>query len=174
MRGVKDLQFRRRVLELRLVVLSYRQIAAAVGHPRNPAYVWRIAKQEMREYTGAPAREVLALEQERLDAMLRAAWLAALRGDTKAVLAVLRIEDMRCRLLGLYANPPKPEGFPAPPGAVLVLPGAPPRGEAEEPALPPPQRELLDVSVGPDLEPGVPASPGGDALSDSIRDGSVQ
>jgi hypothetical protein len=60
MRGVKDLQFRRRVLELRLAGLSYRQIAAAVGHPRNPAYVWRIAKQEMREYTGAPAREVLA------------------------------------------------------------------------------------------------------------------
>ena len=64
---------------------------------------------------------MLALEQERLDAMLRAAWPAALRGDVEAVKVVLKVEDMRCKLLGLYANPPK--GFPAPPGAVLVLPG---------------------------------------------------
>jgi hypothetical protein len=120
--------------------------------------VWRIAKQEMKEYTGAPARDVLALEQERLDAMLRTAWPAALQGDMKAVLAVLKVEDMRCRLLGLYANPPKPEGFPAPPGAVLVLPG----------------RELVGPSLPPDLNGGVPRPPDGDALSDSLGDGSVQ
>jgi hypothetical protein len=175
MRGVKDYQFRRRVLELRLAGLSYRQIAAAVGHPRNPAYVWRIAKQELKEYTGAPAREVLALEQERLDVMLRAAWPAALQGDMKAVQAVLRIEDMRCRLLGLYANPPKPEGFPAPPGAVLVIPGAPARGETEQQALPPPtQPELLSVSVNPDLEGAVPGPPGDDALGDPRGDGGLQ
>jgi hypothetical protein len=48
------------------------------------------------------------------------------------------------------------------------------RGEAEQPALPPPQRQLLGVPVDPDLEPGIPASPGGRAERDLFRDGSVE
>jgi len=37
-----------------------------------------------------------------------------------------------------------------------------------------PGRELVSPSLPPDLEDGVPGPPGGDALSDSLGDGSFQ
>ncbi len=39
---------------------------------------------------------------DRLDAMHAALWPAAMAGDVPAVMALLRINDTRCRLLGLY------------------------------------------------------------------------
>jgi hypothetical protein len=123
-RGVKDMLTRKRMLELRLAGLGYREIARALGYS-NPGFIHRVVQEELREVTAAPARELRELEQLRLDTLLRGAWPAAIQGDQKAILACLKIIELRARLLGLEIPRPEPDRFPAPPGAVLVLPGLP-------------------------------------------------
>jgi hypothetical protein len=97
-RGVKDVFRRKRMLELRLNGLGYRDIARALGYS-SPGFVYRVVKAELREVTAAPARELRQLELDRLDRLQLSAWPAAMNGDPKATLAVLRIMAMRQKLL---------------------------------------------------------------------------
>lgn len=91
-------------LELRKQGASYDQIAHAMNTGKDYAYklVIRGLKRidtKMREGLD----EMVRLEVERLDAMLRAVWTKAREGDLKAVDRVLRIMQRRADLLGLDA-----------------------------------------------------------------------
>ena len=48
------------------------------------------------------------------------------------------------------------------------------RGETEQPALPPPQRQLASVPIEPDLEGVIPSSPDGRAPGHVLGNGSAQ
>ena len=79
---------------------SYRRIADHVGL-RSPQSVANIVNRE------APQRKVLrdradAVFLERTEALLRANWPAALRGDYQASVACIRVLDRQARYFGLY------------------------------------------------------------------------
>jgi len=96
------LEKRTRALELRRAGLTYRQIGEQIGLSSTAA--WKhvktgidAARAEIAE-TGA---EVLELELDRLDGMLRALWPKVLAGDTDAIRTSLRVQERRARYLGL-------------------------------------------------------------------------
>jgi hypothetical protein len=188
-RGRKDLQKRRDALNLRLAGASYRDIAKALGYAEgNPGNVYKMIQSELNAVVREPAKELREMELRRLDQMQQGLWPEARTGDPEAVRTVLRIMEQRARYYGISA--PSPQlvlnqhiSQQMDTDAVLVVQGDKQsyikalramRGEAEQPALPPPQQELVGVSVNPDLEDAVPVPPGDDALSHPIRDGSIQ
>lgn len=92
-------------MKLVLAGWSYRDAGAAVGL-RSPASVHAIVKRELGD-DGDARRELLtdqagAMFIERTEAVLRANWAAALAGDHKATLAVMRVMDAQARFFGLY------------------------------------------------------------------------
>jgi hypothetical protein len=71
------------------------------------------------------------LELARLDALQALLWPKAENGDVRAINAVVRIVDKRCRLLGLYAS-----GTPEKPFQTLVIgdPGNAGEATGDDPA----------------------------------------
>lgn len=62
---------------------------------------------EVRESLGAEARtDAALLARERADALLAAVWPAAMEGDTKAVLAALRVLERQAKAMGTDAVEP--------------------------------------------------------------------
>ncbi|MDL4812798.1 hypothetical protein [Actinomadura opuntiae] len=102
-RRVEAAQKRARALELRKAGATYDQIAQQVGFS-NRGTAQRAVVTALREITAEPARDVLALELERLDAMLLGLWPDARRGDQQAIDRVLRIQERRARYLGLDSD----------------------------------------------------------------------
>jgi len=124
-----DAADRRKALELRRNGATFAQIGAALGIGRKAVSKLidrELARQqhEARENAGA----ALGLELERLDAALRVACAvmnnpgAGAESRLRAIDRVLRVEFLRCRLLGLLAPtkiaPVTPDGHRpyAPPG----------------------------------------------------------
>ena len=70
-----------------------------LGLPRSR--VVRIVERELDRAYREPVEMLLQLELDRLDALMRAYWDAALAGDGEAADRVLRIMDRRARYLGL-------------------------------------------------------------------------
>jgi len=100
----------RRAIELRRSGCTFDEIAVKLGYSgRGGAY--KAVRKALRSVIEQPALEFLALELSRLDALQQAVWDQALRGDPKAVDAVLKIMDRRATYLGLNAPP---GGWPAP------------------------------------------------------------
>lgn len=91
---------RARALELRKAGATYDVIATQVGYS-NRGNAYRAIQTALKEITAEPAREVITLELERLDAMLLGLWPQARKGNLGAVDRVLRIQERRARLLGL-------------------------------------------------------------------------
>jgi Homeodomain-like domain len=87
-------------LQLRASGATYRQIGEVLGIDKMTA--WRLVQEESAKEIQESAREVLQLELQRLDRLLMAVWPDAINGDVQAINGALKIEDMRCRLLGLY------------------------------------------------------------------------
>jgi hypothetical protein len=90
---------------MRRAGFDFDAIAEAVGYAsRSGAWkaVVKLLEARARETSG-DTDHVLAVELERLDAMLRALWPAAAQGDFASIDRVIKIMDQRARFLGLYA-----------------------------------------------------------------------
>jgi hypothetical protein len=87
-------------LGLRASGATYRQIADVLKIDKMTA--WRLVTEESANAIQETAREILELELTRLDQLQMGLWAKAINGDVQAVIAVLRIMDMRAKLLGLY------------------------------------------------------------------------
>lgn len=99
-RRIDAAEKRARALDLRKAGATYDQIAQQLGYA-NRGNAQRAVQTALKEITAEPARDVLTLELERLDAMLLGLWPQARRGNLGAVDRVLRIQERRARLLGL-------------------------------------------------------------------------
>lgn len=89
-----------RALRLRREGKKPREIADELGVDRST--VSRYLQDAIREVTREAAEDVLALTLERLDDVLAGAYTAAKFGDKDAAEVVLKVEDRRARLYGLY------------------------------------------------------------------------
>lgn len=90
------------VLELRKTGANWRQIAEAVGFTHASA----ARKAYLRAYDRtlqAPADELRELELDRLDRLQMAYWKDAVEGNIKAADYVLKVIQVRARILGLEA-----------------------------------------------------------------------
>ena len=100
-------------LKLRKSGLTYDDIAEQLGYSNRGA-AFRAVMGAIERITDEPARELVRLECERLDALQAALWQKAVSGNEKAVDKVLRIMERRARLLGLdkpaKIAPTDPEG----------------------------------------------------------------
>jgi hypothetical protein len=85
---------------LRASGATYRQIGDALGIDKTTA--WRLVQQESESIIRESAAEVLELELTRLDRLQMGIWAEAISGDLAAVDRVLKIMEMRAKLLGLH------------------------------------------------------------------------
>ena len=96
-----------RCVELATQGLSYSEIARTVGYSgRGAAY--KAVSAALRAQQAAAVDELRQLELERLDALQRSCWDAALEGDIASVDRVLKVIAARVRLLGLDQLQDKP------------------------------------------------------------------
>jgi hypothetical protein len=87
-------------LELRKAGRTYAAIAQELGYC-SPSGAEKAVRVAIRKILAEPGEEVIAMERERLDALLGAVWEQALAGDFQAVDRALKIMERRARLLGL-------------------------------------------------------------------------
>lgn len=93
---------RRQVAANLLAGLNYREMADALGVSLGTVKndVEAIIKRWQSEQVEATG-DYLNLVERRLDRALNAIWDGVLSGDPKAIMAMLRIEERRAKLLGL-------------------------------------------------------------------------
>ena len=89
-----------RAVELAIDGASYGAIAAEVGYSHRGTAYKAVHKALAERITGG-VDTLRRLELDRLDALQAAIWSEALAGDTAALNTVLRIIELRTRLLGL-------------------------------------------------------------------------
>lgn len=89
-------------VQLALAGATYQQIADQLGYT-NRGNAWRTVQRVLARVDAEDAAALRTVEGGRLDRMQTAVWGQALKGDVKAVNAVLRIMDRRARLFGLDA-----------------------------------------------------------------------
>lgn len=89
----------RLALDLRRSGASYRQIADALDISVATAH--KRVRAGLRMVIQEPAEALLKIELDRLDAMLAGLWGGVTAGDPKAVLAAVKVETLRAKLLGL-------------------------------------------------------------------------
>ena len=93
-----------KALELRKAGCSYREIGTALQcSPKTAFFDVRAALRELKKTEEDVGGEVLQLELARLDALWRAGWTRAQKGDPQAIRACLGIAKRRAELLGLDA-----------------------------------------------------------------------
>ncbi|NOZ79349.1 MAG: hypothetical protein GXP48_09295 [Acidobacteria bacterium] len=94
----------RKAVEMRRAGYTYDEIALRLGVGKTTAYrdVTRYL-QEARASVREDAENMLELERERLEALLKAAWEDAEQGEPRAIQAVLRILEALRKNLGLDA-----------------------------------------------------------------------
>ena len=91
-----------RAYELRLAGKTFKVIAKELGYS-DPSGAYQ-AFQRAREIVSLEnLSEWRLLELYRLDALQNSLWDKALEGNISAVNAVLKVFDLRARLIGLYA-----------------------------------------------------------------------
>lgn len=96
----EQLERERQVLELRQAGVDYATIADRVGFT-NKGSAKRAFDRALARVHYPQVAQARDLEAARLDRLQAAHWSKALRGDDKATAQVLRIIDLRIRLLGL-------------------------------------------------------------------------
>lgn len=92
----------RKVLELRLLGLTWDNIAKAVGYA-NASVAWKAYQRALVRTLQEPADEIRQQEVERLNRIMTPQMQRALNGDTQATNTVLKIMETRAKLLGLFA-----------------------------------------------------------------------
>lgn len=101
-RNLSALDRQMQALDLRKSGASFAQIAQALGYA-TPSGAHKAVMSAIKKTLREPAEEVRTLELERLDRLQMAAWTKAIKGDLRAIDAVLRIMKRRAELLGLDA-----------------------------------------------------------------------
>ena len=89
-------------LALRKQGYTLEEIAEQVGYA-NASGAWKAIDRALRKIIKEPAEELLKLECERLDAMLKSLWPFVLRGSARHVEVALKVMDRRAGYLGLDA-----------------------------------------------------------------------
>ncbi|WP_270889986.1 helix-turn-helix domain-containing protein [Pedococcus sp. 5OH_020] len=112
---------RARAIELRTQGWTYESIATELGYA-NRGTVCHIVSDALATQQAEAVGQLRLQETRRLDAVQAALWPDALAGDVAAALAILRIVEARCRLLGLeetrgVAQSAKPRTVVVPPTA---------------------------------------------------------
>ena len=92
---------RNQALELRKRGCTYRQIATALK--TTVSAVHKYVHDEIARIPRDNAEDVLVLELERLDRMIKGLDVRASQGDPKAVLATVKLMERRAKYLGLDA-----------------------------------------------------------------------
>ena len=91
-------------LKLRLMSVSYRDIAKRVGYA-NPGSAFRAVERALKNVPQESARVLRIQELETLDIAQRALMPGVLAGNLGATDRLVKIMDARARLAGLYAVP---------------------------------------------------------------------
>ncbi|WP_421076799.1 hypothetical protein [Microbacterium sp. IO18] len=91
-------------LQLRLMRVSYRDVAKRVGYA-NPGSAYRAVERALKALPKESAKELREQELEALDVAQRAIMRQVLTGHLGAIDRMLRLMDARARLAGLYAVP---------------------------------------------------------------------
>lgn len=102
-RAIATIEHDAQALELRKAGLTYERIAEALGFA-DRSVAWNCVNRQLKATVQEPADDLRKMEGERLDALLRSAWPAAMRGSEKAIAACLSIGDRRAKLFGLDAK----------------------------------------------------------------------
>jgi hypothetical protein len=90
------------IIKLRRGGLTWDMIAERVGY--SSGLTARAAYMRgMSRYVAPDVNEIRQLESERLDIAQSAVWGEVLKGDTQAIMALMRIMDRRAKLFGLDA-----------------------------------------------------------------------
>lgn len=108
-----------RALQLRLAGFTYREICEQThpdrpdqklyGDPSSAMYAVRAAMERAELEETGDSRELDVARTERLQ---RALWARAMQGDDKAVGQVIRLMEVRAKLLGTLQRPATPEEKP--------------------------------------------------------------
>ncbi len=101
-RRLSALDRQMQALDLRKSGASFAAIAQALNYA-SPSGAHKAVMSAIKKVLREPAEEVRTLELERLDRLQMAAWTKAIKGDLRAIDAVLRIMKRRAELLGLDA-----------------------------------------------------------------------
>ena len=135
-RMVEALHNELRCLELREAGYSYRKMSDKLKHEGvtlSPKGCWLAvdrALKKMRDDVRETATDVVPLELDRLDRMLKGLLPTAEAGDVKSVHAVIAVMDRRAKYLGLNVEK-WPEGASGAPEAPAVNVSALTDGELE-------------------------------------------
>lgn len=114
---------KRLAVELRKAGATFEEIAGTLGADGRPLFsnkgnAYRAVEQALKESVREPALQLIELEVQRLDLMLRALWPQVVSGKLGAVDRALRVAERRARLLGLDAaqqvQHSGPDGGPIP------------------------------------------------------------
>jgi hypothetical protein len=89
-----------KVLELRRAGFTWQRIAEQTGYADHTG-AYAAYKRAIRRTQQQPADELREQEIDRIDRLQLAIWEDAMGGDTKAVLTIVRLMEMRAKLLGL-------------------------------------------------------------------------
>jgi hypothetical protein len=89
----------RDAIRLRIAGMNYAQIGTKLGV--DPALVQRDIQAALKSIYQEDGQELVRLENERLNAIMLAAWPACLKGDPKAAATVFGCIDRRLRLAAL-------------------------------------------------------------------------
>lgn len=90
----------RQALQLRTAGYSFDQIAEQLGYA-DRASAYNAVRQVMQRNEAVDVEERRLTEDARMDALTRAVWPSALRGDPRAVLAAVEISKQRRKLWGI-------------------------------------------------------------------------
>lgn len=89
-----------KVLELRRVGLTWSRIAEEVGYADHTG-AYAAYKRAIKRTMQQPADELRAQELDRVDRLQVAIWPNAMKGDTRAILTIVRLMERRAKLTGL-------------------------------------------------------------------------
>lgn len=101
-RMVKAAEKQRQALELRKTGMTYSRICEETGYGSESA-AYKAVMTALKKMLQEPAEECRKMEIARLDALLKGLWWAAEKGDYQSVIAALKVEERRAKLLGLDA-----------------------------------------------------------------------
>ena len=89
-----------KVLDLRRAGLTWVRIAEEVGYADHTG-AYAAYKRAIKRTMQQPADELRTQELDRLDRLQLAVWPSAMKGDTRAVLTIVRLMERRAKLTGL-------------------------------------------------------------------------
>jgi hypothetical protein len=100
-RAIAVAQKRAEAMKHRLQGRTFEQIGIALGVTAGRAY--QLVDEALAATLREPAEQLRKLELVRLEAAIRAVYPRVVKGDMKAIDALLKIMDRQARPLGLYA-----------------------------------------------------------------------